>query len=179
MAAMTTTHAVPLAAAALALLAGCGSDPAADRAKQRERFEDAAVKFAQCMREHGVDVPDPSGGRLTLRAGPGADGANANPKKVDEAQQACRPILAKAGGPPELSDERREELQRQALAFARCMRRQGIDMPDPEFGPGGAMRQRVGGPGRRADPGDTRFRDAEKKCRQFRPKPPGGPGEAP
>jgi hypothetical protein len=30
--------------------------------EQRQKFEDAATKFAACMREHGVDMPDPVAG---------------------------------------------------------------------------------------------------------------------
>ena len=172
---MRSIHAVPLAAVALALLAGCGSgsnedDPAA----QRENFEDAQLKFVQCLREHGIDVEDPQGGRLELRAGPGAgpggEGTN-NPEKREKAQEECRPILEEAGGPPELSEAEREEFQDQALAFAQCMRRNGINMPDPEFEGGGGIRQRIEGD---VDPESARFREAEEKCKEFQPEPPGG-----
>src|SRR5204863_8853531 len=35
--------------------------------EQRQEFEDAATKFAACMRQHGVDLPDPVRG-----GGPGS-----------------------------------------------------------------------------------------------------------
>ena len=169
---MRTTHAVATIALGL-VIAGCGggSSEEDDRAAQRERFEDAQVKFAQCMREQGIDMPDPEGGRIELRAGgPGGP----SPQKVEAAQEKCQPILEEAGGPPELSDEDRAEFEQQALAFARCMRQQGIDMPDPEFEGGGRMRQRMGEGGLRRGPEDPRFREAEEKCREFQPEPPGG-----
>jgi len=36
--------------------------------QQQTQFRDAALKFAKCMRKHGVDVPDPT---FTQGAGPG------------------------------------------------------------------------------------------------------------
>lgn len=171
---MRSLHAVSLAAVGLALLAGCGSGSEEDdQAAQRERFEDAQLKFAQCLREEGIDADTPSGGGLRIQSGPSENGRPPNQEKFRKAEEKCRPILEKAGGPPELSEEDREEFQDQALAFARCMRRQGIDFPDPEFGEGGRATQRVGGPGR-AEPNEARMRAATKKCEEFQPKPPGG-----
>ena len=168
---MRTTHVVATIAAGL-VIAGCGGGAAAedDPAAQRENFEDAQLKFVQCLREHGVEIDDPQDGRLEFRVGPGE--GNGNPEEFEKAQEECRPILEEAGGPPELSEEEREEFQEQALAFARCMRRNGIDMPDPEFD-GGGIRQRMG---EGIDPESARFREAQKKCEEFQPERPGGPG---
>jgi hypothetical protein len=52
------------------------------------------------------------------------------------------------------------------LAFARCMRQHGIDMPDPK--PDG----RVDAPG--IDPDDPKFKAAEQACQQYEPKGGGG-----
>jgi hypothetical protein len=177
---MLVMRSIPVVTMVAALaIAGCGgSSEEDDPAAQRERFEDAAVKFAQCMREQGIDMPDPEGGRIELHAGgPGGP----SPEKVEAAQEKCQPVLEEAGGPPELSEEDRAEFEKQALAFARCMRRQGIDMPDPEFEGGGRMLQRMreprGGGGRTSrGPDDPLFREAEEKCREFAPERPGGPG---
>src|ERR1041385_7011697 len=47
-----------------------------------------AIKFAQCMRDHGIDMPDPQtddGGGMAIRMPDGSD-----PKAVDAAMQQCR-----------------------------------------------------------------------------------------
>jgi hypothetical protein len=73
--------------------------------EQRQAFQDAFTKFAACMRQHGVDLPDPvSGGGPgagpQLRRGPGAGGAarvdKASPT-VQAAQKACQDKLPRTG----------------------------------------------------------------------------------
>jgi hypothetical protein len=52
--------------------------------------QEAQLRFAQCMRDHGVDVPDPSsdeGGALI------GDGEKQDKEKVQAALEACDPIL--------------------------------------------------------------------------------------
>jgi hypothetical protein len=53
-----------------------------------------------------------------------------------------------------------------ALAFARCMRQHGIDMPDPS--PNGGIEVK-GGPGT-ANPDSPKFKAAEQACQQYEPK---------
>jgi hypothetical protein len=63
-----------------------------------QEFQDAALKFAQCMRKNGVNMPDPnfssgSGGGV----GPGGGffrSINRNDPNVQKAIQICRPIMA-------------------------------------------------------------------------------------
>src|SRR5919201_7034927 len=67
--------AVVLAAAVVA--AGCGGS--ANRAAQStsDRRQDAALKWAKCMREHGVDMPDPkvgANGLVQVGPRPGSSG---------------------------------------------------------------------------------------------------------
>jgi hypothetical protein len=62
-----------------------GNDPAR---------QDAMLKFAKCMRDHGVNVPDPKPGEgLKVQAPEGGDRA-----KAEAAQKACRELLP-GGGP--------------------------------------------------------------------------------
>jgi hypothetical protein len=138
--------------------------------------EEAALEFAQCMREHGVDMPDPSpNGGITLNARPGDE------QKIQEAQEACAPLLEDAR--PQLTEEQRIAMQEGFLAFARCMREHGIDFPDPQFGEGGTFMQRFrggqGGPG----PDDPEFQEAQEACQPILEEarreaglPEGGPG---
>jgi hypothetical protein len=69
---------------------------------ERAQAEDAALKFAQCMRSHGVEVPNPtfsnSGGgfAIRLRAGPGK--LNPSSPGFQAAQKACQSLLPKPRG---------------------------------------------------------------------------------
>ena len=155
---------LPLAVASLALGAcggGSSDDPTAGTGDRRAEFREAALKFAQCMREHGIDMPDPKpgeGGRIQLMAGPGT--ANTNQQQMDDAQEACRKHMESVR-PPELSAEQEQKFKEQALEFARCMREHGIDMPDPQFQGGGRMTQRME---EGIDPRSPRFQDAQEEC---------------
>ena len=108
--------------------------------------EDAALAFAQCMREHGVDMPDPQVGSngemsFSIGAGPG----KLDRSKVQEAQEACQDLMPTGlGKPGDIPQEQRDAM----LAFAQCMREHGIDMPDPQFETGGMVM--IGGPVRTA-----------------------------
>jgi hypothetical protein len=168
----------PLVAAALTITAlalvacgeesGGGADPAADR---EEQARDAQLAFAQCMREHGIDMEDPKPGERGIRL---SAPEGVSPQKMDEADAACRKHL-EAIPRPQLTEEQKKEFQEAALAHAQCMREHGIDMPDPTFGENGqaTIRMRRGkgsGPG----PDDPKFEAAQKACEDELPKLGGG-----
>ena len=166
---------LPLVAASLAF-AACGSgDPEATAGSgdQQAKFREAGLKFARCMREHGVDMPDPKagpGGGIMLR---GPDIGPEDKSKMDAAQKACQKYLESVR-PPELSKEQEQKFKDRALKFAQCMREHGIDMPDPQFEGGGGMTQRMN---EGIDPRSQRFRDATEACSKYGGKPGmGGPG---
>lgn len=126
--------------------------------------DDRFYLFAKCMRDQGVDVPDPEPGGGPVRIGPGS-GIDPEDPKFQEAQQAC----AKEVGdmiPGGNDPARRQEFQDRALAFAKCMRDNGIDMPDPTFGEGGRVEQRLEGG---VSPDDPKFQEAQSKCESLRP----------
>lgn len=151
--------------AALALLlfvAACGSEnnnngiatvggtPTAGPTAAALSQQEQGLKYVACMREQGIEMPDPDPqtGRIMMRFGPGTDRA-----KVQAAQEACK-ALAPAGmggqgqGDPQMAENMRK--------FAQCMRDNGVEsFPDPE---GGAMR---------LDPAsaqDPDFQAARAKC---------------
>ena len=167
MAAMKTMIIVLSVAAAAVALSACG-DSASDgsTAAAADRNRDALLKFARCMREQGLDFPDPvvseDGGEVRMRAAPAA-GTRLSAEKLRAAEAACAKYR-EAVTPPKISEEERAKMREQALAHARCMREQGLDFPDPQFEGGGRMTQRVGGDG--ADPDDSKFRAAMEKCRK-------------
>lgn len=158
---MTRTHAVPAAlaaaGAAIALAACGGGEDSATGAGDEAKLRDAAVAFARCMRERGVDVPDPGPGSGSIVLGRTEDAGEPGARA---AQEECGKHLA-AAPPPKLTEEQRGELREAALAHARCMREQGIDFPDPTFGEGGAAQVRLADG---FDPGDPRVRRAAEKC---------------
>jgi hypothetical protein len=118
--------------------------------------QEAALAFARCMRKRGVDIPDPQNGELRLSIGP-----NDDPQKVEAAQKACQRLLE--GARPQLTEEQQNVMQDGLLAFAKCMREHGIDMPDPQFGEHGTITQRAR-PGSNFDPDDPKFQEAQKAC---------------
>ena len=118
-----------------------------------------AIDFARCMREHGVDMPDPEvddQGRIKARIGAGGAGKRPDPAKLDAAQKACGSLMGGGDGDRQLDPAERDAM----VAFARCMREHGIDMPDPT-GDGLVMRRDdKGGP----DPESEAFKAAEQAC---------------
>ena len=72
----------------------------------RQRFQDAMLAFARCVRAHGFSMPDPTfGAPPTPGAAPGADrggpfgGINRDDPKYKAARTACQSILAAARPP--------------------------------------------------------------------------------
>jgi hypothetical protein len=152
-----------LALALALVLAACGGDDGggASAADRESEARDAALKFAQCMREQGIDMPDPTfEGGGTLQSTPDEDVPEA---KLEEAEKACRKHL-EGIEPPELSEEEQQEFKKAALAFARCMREHGIEnYPDPTIGEGGRVEQSFD-KGSGIDPNDPDFKEAEEAC---------------
>src|SRR5688572_208984 len=140
--------------------------------------EQAIFDFAECMREHGIDMPDPE----IVRGGPGEGGERGfigrgadegpaarqfdpNSEEFQAAEEACREHLEGFGAGPGDGPELSEEQQQAFLDFAECMREHGIDMPDPQFDGGGVT---IGPPdegeGPAFDPGSEEFQLAEEAC---------------
>jgi len=121
----------------------------------------AMLNFARCMRQHGINMPDPKpGGGIEIKGGPG--GVKPDDPKFKAAQQACNKYLPNGGQPPKPNPQE----QQQMLAFARCMRQHGINMPDPK--PGGGI-EINGGPGG-VNPDSPTFKAAQQACQQYEPK---------
>jgi hypothetical protein len=73
--------------------------------ERQEQFQEAALKFAKCMREHGIDMPDPdfSGGQPGGRGGSGGPfggaGVDRDDPKFQAAEKACQSAFDGLGGP--------------------------------------------------------------------------------
>ena len=150
------------------------SDPAA-----------GALLFAKCMRDHGIDMADPvvvdgggdGKGGVAIQVGVGGPGGSASSQAdrtaMDAANKDCQHFMSKAGGsftPP--SPEEQAKQKEEALAFTKCMREHGIDMPDPTFSDDGGMSQSMGSPTGSGPPSDVdqkAMQDASKACGQSLP----------
>ncbi|MEU7853832.1 hypothetical protein [Nonomuraea sp. NPDC049141] len=115
-------------------------------------------KFAACMREHGVDMPDPDpdggGGIQAMSAMKGDKDA------IMKALESCRSV-APVRDRKALKPEDAEQLRQ----FAACMRKNGVDMPDPDAS--GAIAK---GTARNFKPDDPAFKKAYEACRGTFPK---------
>jgi hypothetical protein len=178
------------------LLAACGGDDSgaavpsaggdnaagddADEPSKEER-EQQLLDWVECMRDEGVDVPDPEVDADGSMRMPGMrvtnDGSGPSP---EEAQETCGQIPAPPGGGGGQRDE--SELEDAALEYAQCMRDHGVDMPDPEVdggrvtfggGPGGG--EGGGGGGGPMNQDDPAFQEAQEACEDILGRP-GGRG---
>ncbi|MDG9673221.1 hypothetical protein [Micromonospora sp. DH14] len=125
---------------------------------------DQQLAFAKCMRENGVDLPDPEagGGRPNFRFG-----ADVDQQKAREAMEKCQDKLPNGGQRPPLNPEQAEQMR----TLAKCMRENGVpDFPDPDAD--GRVQMGTGGNAMRM--GDPAMRAALEKCRQYAPQFGGG-----
>ncbi|MEV6159160.1 hypothetical protein AB0L53_53395 [Nonomuraea sp. NPDC052129] len=115
-------------------------------------------KFAACLREHGLDVPDPDpNGEGMFQALPKSE---LNSGKVKKALEACRSV-APVRDAKELSPADQDKMRQ----FAACMRENGIDLPDPDFS--GKTNQNLAKSFRLDDPD---FKKAYEVCRDKFPQ---------
>jgi hypothetical protein len=151
--------AIALAVALCALgLAACGSSAGAGTGGDGQAAsEDASLEFAECLRAHGVEVEDPKPGK-------NIDVGGRSDPKTRKALAACDGKLGDSG--QEVSAEEDEEINEGALAFARCMRREGIDMGDPEILGPGKFHLDIAG----LDTSSPAFEAAAEACREKLPE---------
>lgn len=123
--------------------------------------EDKMREFAKCMRQNGVDMPDPKDGKMVLKNPGGAAGE----KKVQAAEAKCRHLMPNGGKPPTMSPEQVAK----AREHAKCMRENGIEnFPDPD---GSGRVTLKGGPTGEMNPESEEFQAAQKACEKYE----GGP----
>ena len=160
--------ALALMSAFIVLVAtGCGSSSSPSSATASTTSQDAArVKFTQCMRDNGVDLPDNPG------QGGGAR-PNIDRTKLQAAAKACQKYQQAAVG--DISDAQRQEFQDAFARFSACMRQNGVDLPAPGSGGGPPA-----GGGGQLDQSDPKVQAATKACQDKLPqRGQGGPGGPP
>jgi hypothetical protein len=119
------------------------------------------LKFAQCMRSHGVvDFPDPSSNGTIL-----VGGTVSQSPQYPAADETCQKLLANGGVP---TAAQQAQGIAQLLKFSVCMRAHGIsDYPDPTSN-GIRIPVRKGMPSD-LDPNNPRLQSAEKACQHLAP----------
>lgn len=163
-----------LAASALALGA-CGSSSGGDSADASSSDSDrdtAQLKLQECLRKNGVDLPRPQAG------GQGSTNmrrpSTAERQKVRKAMDGpCKKYQQAAFG--DVTEEDRQEMRDRMVKFSSCMRKHGIDIPEPREG---------GGPRSFSMRQSPKLDKATEACRKLLPegggpRGPGGPGGGP
>jgi hypothetical protein len=123
---MPRARSLALAGCALAL-AACGSSASSSTGSNASGAS-AGIKFADCMRSHGVpNFPDPAGGGgIKIPVG---SGINPQSPAFQSAQRACGSLLP---GPGSVGGQASESDKLRMLAMSRCMRAHGLpSFPDP------------------------------------------------
>jgi hypothetical protein len=164
-----STRLRPLVALALVALiglisAGCGSNAPSESGtasgagtggSKKPTDRDQAVKFAECVRAHGVsDFPDPNA-KNDFEYGVSVSAAVWK-KAID----ACKELQP----PGTFSSKRSPKQQSASLKFADCIRRNGVkDFPDPVNGEPLVNTYRI--PSSATEAGMTILNAAMQKCR--------------
>lgn len=136
---MLTKKVLPLLVAAVFVVSGCGggkkdpgvaslgnaakNSPSASPSASLDP-KDAALKFAQCMRQNGIDTPDPKAdGAMTIKADKNTDKA-----KLEKAMKSCQHFMQDSGIGAAAKDPKFHDA---LVKYAACMRAHGVNMPDP------------------------------------------------
>ncbi|POM24958.1 hypothetical protein BTM25_35970 [Actinomadura rubteroloni] len=121
--------------------------------------EDAQLKFAQCMRQNGVQVEDPdpnNPGKISIKA----EGKGKGKVDMDAAQKKCGKFLQQGGMGGHKPTAK--ELD-QMVKMAQCLRDHGLDAKDPDENGGMRMNVKEG-----MDP--KKVEQAQKECQQKYPE---------
>ena len=153
---------IPVAAVLLAL-AACGAQQdssiaslhsgapstsnSADAGQAPSDPHQKLLAFAKCMRDNGIDMPDPD---------PNATGMSMPAIKAGDADKASKAMEAcKKYAPDNIANPDDPAVKAKRAEFAKCMREHGVDMPDP--GAGGGLT---------IDGSDGKFQAAMKACQK-------------
>jgi hypothetical protein len=132
-----TASSLPTAAAAIAaatVIAACGSNSSGSSSSgghptqaQIQQEQQDAVRFADCMRSHGVpSFPDPTTSPREFK-----NAFNTQSPAFQSAATACRHLLPGGGRPSQSAAPGQAQIAA-LLAFARCLRSHGFaNFPDP------------------------------------------------
>ncbi len=153
-------------------------EPTASSEASASSEDEQALAFAACMRDEGIDWPDPTfnaDGSIDLLGGLGPGGGGgagagqlfSDQDSLEDAFEVCGPLVEGASFLPDQSEFLNEETQDQLLEFAQCLRDEGLDVDDPdlsEFAASGGAGGPAGLFGDGFDPDDPAVQDAIGEC---------------
>jgi len=129
--------------------------------------EQALLAFTRCMREEGVDLADPTvdaDGNVGFSPAALASLRDIDQDMARAAFQECADHLEGVSLGFELLQD--AQFQDDLVAFSQCMRENGFDLPDPDFG---AIAEPGGLYGDQIDPTDPDFEAAFEACEEVLP----------
>jgi hypothetical protein len=150
-----------LIASAAGLAACGGSSSSSATASSSSSSDTARLKFTQCLRDNGVNIP----------TNPGQSGGgppNINRAQMQTALKACQKYRGALGGT--ITPAQRQQFQEAFLKFQACMSQHGVDLPSRPAG---------GGPptgGQQINRNSPTFQAAAKACQSQLPQRSGGGG---
>ena len=144
------------------------TDSATSSSGTQATDEERALEFAQCMRDNGVDFPDPvinADGSIDLAGNVTPGSIDPTSDTFNAAVEVCGSIVAGASFLPGADIDETEQ-QATLLAFAECLRGLGYDVVDPvlsdiQAGGPGALVQAFG---ENFDPTDPANAGAVQEC---------------
>ncbi|GAB1515714.1 hypothetical protein [Actinophytocola sp. KF-1] len=134
----------------VASISGTNTPTSAEQADDPDEAVDQMRAYAKCMREHGVDMPDPE---VSQDGGVGLSINGGDKAKVDKADKECRHLMPNGGEPPKPSPEDLDRMRKEA----QCLRDHGIDVKDPTMDNPGIQIEGAG-------PDDEKMRKAMAEC---------------
>lgn len=158
------------------LKAGSGDATTTEATGTTVDAEQALLAYAQCMRDNGVDMEDPTvdenGNFQMVRPSGGGENGEFDPtdrETMEAAREACSQYME--GVAQQFDRPDMTEMQDLMLGYAQCMRDNGVDMEDPDFttdedgstGPGG----RLGFDMSQYDTSDPVFQAASEACQEI------------
>ncbi|MEL6892081.1 MAG: hypothetical protein AAFP84_10820 [Actinomycetota bacterium] len=131
--------------------------------------EEQALAFARCMRDEGIDWPDPvtnADGSIDLLGGQlPRDLGGLDADATQAAADACAPLIDGASFLPGDGGTLDAETQDALLDFAECLRDNGLDVDDPDLSSGAGPGAITGIFGEGFDPNDPDNAAAIDACR--------------
>ncbi len=171
------TAALAAALAVVALLAaGCGGSKSSSKgvasvggsggnavtSTTKANQEQVLLQFTQCMRKNGVNMADPTvDANGNVRLSPpvaGSGGSQPSQAALTKATSACQKYLQ--GVTQGFSSQNQSQFRDSVLKYTQCMRKNGYEMPDPDFS-GGAAGLFGGG---KINQNDPAYKKADAVC---------------
>ncbi|HTT91293.1 MAG TPA: hypothetical protein VMF65_17185 [Acidimicrobiales bacterium] len=170
-----TSNAVAHVGTSTAPKTAAGAGPSASGGTADPAASATALKFASCVRAHGVpDFPDSA---VTISAGGGVEfrlskgTVNPNSAQFKSAMQACQSLIPHAGSGSGPSTHQMDQL----IKYSNCMRSHGVaNFPEPNSDGQISVQITGGAANNPMNPGSPRFQAASRACRSLQPPGPTG-----